>query len=276
MEIIMKTLRRRICLVAGSWLGLCSLTGCIPTGHGRPAPPAKSYSEDEQRRIHKYRSIDGYQRVISGAEAAPGLSAQIFDEHDNYVETGTFSARGSSISAMAMQTTGPFQFVSVKVFEPGSTYAIQNAPWGKHFSGTIIGQWKVPVADRIPDDLLDELRQRGGSLRIKIRLHREGVLLGWDIERRPGFDPKKRDSYGEAAYVSPGWVKTGGDFKEARGVYWLESDPGVLTKAPDRESIRGTVPPKLAERGIRLRNGFLFEPGWYIHPKSGERIETDF
>ncbi|WP_236651283.1 hypothetical protein, partial [Aquabacterium fontiphilum] len=95
----------------------------------------------------------------------------------------------------------------------------------------------IPVADRIPDELLDELRRGGGGLRIKIRLHREGVLLGLDIERRPGFDPKKRDSYGSAVYVAPGWTKTGGDFKEARGVYWLEDEAGRLVKAPSPESL---------------------------------------
>ncbi|WP_236651285.1 hypothetical protein, partial [Aquabacterium fontiphilum] len=73
----------------------------------------------------------------------------------------------------------------------------------------------IPVADRIPDELLDELRRGGGGLRIKIRLHREGVLLGWDIERRPGFDPKKRDQWGSAVYVGPVHSFAGGDFREA-------------------------------------------------------------
>jgi hypothetical protein len=156
----------------------------------------------------------------------------------------------------------------------GSSSSAYHEAWS---GGKITGSFEIPVAERIPDELLDDLRRDPkGSLRIKVRLHRDGVLLGWDIERRPGYDRRKRDIYGEAAYVGPAWFKTGGDFKEARFLSWVESAEGTLVNAPDRTSLTGGVPPNLAARGIRLRNGYLWEPGWYIHPKTGQRIETDF
>jgi hypothetical protein len=315
LEIIMKTLRRRICLVVGSWLGLGGLTGCIPTGPGKPVPPVKAYSAEEQRRMHKFRGIDGYERRIDAAETSPGLAAQIFDDYGNSVETGTFQAGGSSISSLGIRPSGLMKSLSVTLFEPGSTYAIQNAPWGKHFSGTIIGQWTVPVADRIPDDLLDELRQRGGLLRIKIRLHREGVLLGWDIERTPNPMRVTRAQKLEAeklkrSIILPhAYTHTGGDFKEARladyvwdgsGFKGLPNDipahrPEIhymrpwrfenLIRLPTAEQLGGVVPKEWAEQGLYIASGkdhlgnyrgVLKEKGWYIHPKTGQRIETDF
>lgn len=107
--------------------------------------------------------------------------------------------------------------------------------------GVIAGDYIVPVASRIPDDLLADLRRDPrGSFRLKIRLHDDGVLVGWDIQRRPGFDPKKRDRWGEAEYVGPVHSFAGGDFREAL----------IFNGKPERK-------------------------GWYIHPKTGELIETD-
>lgn len=105
-----------------------------------------------------------------------------------------------------------------------------------------LGNYTVPVASRIPDALLDDLRRDPrGLFRLKIRLHEQGVLIGWDIERRPGFDLKKRDRFGEAVYVAPEHSFFGGDFREAK-----------------------------------IINGKPVRKGWYIHPVTGQRIETDF
>ncbi len=100
---------------------------------------------------------------------------------------------------------------------------------------------RSPVASRIPHELLQDLRQSRGVFRLKIRLHDDGVLIGWDIERRPGYDPKKRNQYGNPTYVAPVHTFVGGDFREAE-----------------------------------IFNGKAVRMGWYIHPKTGERIETDF
>lgn len=107
--------------------------------------------------------------------------------------------------------------------------------------GRLLADVTVPVAARIPLEVLDEARKKGAGLRLKIRVHPEGVLIGWDIERRPGFDPKKLDSYGEARYVAPVYSFVGGDFREAE-----------------------------------IYNGQVVRKGWYINPKTGKKIETDF
>jgi hypothetical protein len=52
--------------------------------------------------------------------------------------------------------------------------------------GTIIGDYTIPVAEKIPDEVLDDIRAHGGALRLKFRLKPGGVLFGWDIERDGG------------------------------------------------------------------------------------------
>jgi hypothetical protein len=49
--------------------------------------------------------------------------------------------------------------------------------------GIIVGDYTVPVAERIPDEVLKGIRAHGGGLRLKFRLKPNGVLFGWDIER---------------------------------------------------------------------------------------------
>ena len=61
------------------------------------------------------------------------------------------------------------------------------AIWGKNggidFDGVIVGDHTIPVAERIPDEVLNDIRAHRGNLRLKFRLKPDGVLFGWDIER---------------------------------------------------------------------------------------------
>ena len=67
--------------------------------------------------------------------------------------------------------------------------------------GTLIGDYTVPVASRIPDDLLEAVRQGKGTFRLKIRVSDDGPLIGWDLETNQPY---------------PDWhIMAGGDFREA-------------------------------------------------------------
>lgn len=102
--------------------------------------------------------------------------------------------------------------------------------------GTIVGDYTVPVAERIPDEFLDYIRANGGALRLKIRLVDDGILIGWDIEQRvPIKNPSPNGTKNALNYAMPG-----GDFREAK-----------------------------------IYNGQVVERGWYIN-KSGQRVETDY
>jgi hypothetical protein len=72
---------------------------------------------------------------------------------------------------------------------------------GNWNGGTIIGDYTVPVAQRIPQAILDDVRKNGGALRLKIRLHDEGIYIGWDVEYFLGS--------------GIGYRMAGGDFREA-------------------------------------------------------------
>jgi len=70
------------------------------------------------------------------------------------------------------------------------------------YSGDLAGDYTLPIASRIPDDVLQEIRTHGGARRLKVRLKTDGVLFGWDIERHIG---------GAFAPLMPG-----GDFLEMK------------------------------------------------------------
>lgn len=59
--------------------------------------------------------------------------------------------------------------------------------WGRmggiDYDGTIAGDYTIPIAERIPDALVNQIRLHGGGLRLKFRLKPDGVLFGWDLER---------------------------------------------------------------------------------------------
>jgi hypothetical protein len=70
------------------------------------------------------------------------------------------------------------------------------------YRGEIAGDYTIPIAIRVPDAVLQDIRARGGALRFKFRLKPDGVLFGWDIER---------DGGGISKFDMPG-----GDFLESR------------------------------------------------------------
>lgn len=63
-------------------------------------------------------------------------------------------------------------------------------PWGGQYFGPARGDYTIPIASRIPDEVLQEIRKGGGGLRLKFRLKPDGVLFGWDIERFSGGLPR--------------------------------------------------------------------------------------
>ena len=76
--------------------------------------------------------------------------------------------------------------------------------------------------------LLEDKRRNGGGFRLKIRIHPDGPLIGWDLERGIGTGPDGSKFH-----------HAGGDFQ-----------------------------------GAYIYQGQVLRKGWFIHPKTGERIET--
>ena len=89
--------------------------------------------------------------------------------------------------------------------------------------GTILGDYTVPVIGRIPDEVLDYIRNKGGALRLKIRLKDDGVLIGWDVEESV---PIRNWKAGDGAKSAIRYVMPGGDFREAQIYNGKVIDPG--------------------------------------------------
>lgn len=237
--------RRMWCKRVGILFGSVSVVGCGGSGHFDLKPPEHQYTDEERARIHKFRGIRGYESALSGFGKTwkDGVYAEVRNESGRYYANGNFWAYKDSKPGRSFPALGPPKFLRVRLLDPVDSKHIGKTSNGESIiSGTVFGEWDVPIAERIPDDLLNDLRATPkGSLRIKLRFHREGVLLGWDIQRRPGFDPQVRDEFGEARYVAPVHSFAGGDFREAR-----------------------------------IFNGKPIRMGWHIHPRTKQRIETDF
>ena len=157
-------------------------------------------------------------------------------------------------------------------------------PWS---GGVIIVDFTVPVAERIPDEILDYIRKNGGALRLKIRLHDKGIAIGWDVEFVIPYADWKPNNLGLGSGVSHRLA--GGDFKEARPADVVFED-GNLKKVPSSvpTPLSASDEAMLKRHGLMLVKGAIvtnpptpanhqriWEKGWYIN-KSGEKIFIDY
>jgi hypothetical protein len=112
--------------------------------------------------------------------------------------------------------------------------------WGGGWEGgTIVGDYTFPVAERIPDAILDDIRKNGGALRVKIRLADDGILIGWDIERRV-LIPNCKRGVGETCRAVR-YFLPGGDFCERDP---SEGWPGWQNKTPVSQQYDGKAEPR--------------------------------
>lgn len=218
-------------------LGLAPAAGCGQSGR------AASHTGDDPDAAlkRKFKGIYGGQKRI---DAFTSLIRVVLLLENNLIFAAGVFGPGGKISSYGGSVDGdrlPIPKTLRYVRYSKEAKFITRDSWPM-YEGDPLVDVTVPVASRIPDDLLADLRRdRKGMLRLKIRLMPDAILIGWDIERRPGFDPKKRDSAGQIAYVAPVHSFAGGDFREAERV-----------------------------------NGKVVRMGWYIDPRTGQRVETDF
>ena len=104
----------------------------------------------------------------------------------------------------------------------------------------------VPVATRIPDEVLDRIRKYKGSLKLKLRMTPETILVGWQVRNGKNY-PYKRDEIGNRL-INDSELMIGGDFCEARSVNEKVNGKWIL----------------------------VHKKGWQIDPKTGKKIEMDY
>lgn len=231
--------RRKVVLYLSVGCTPGTLVGC--RGEVPPPRQPRLYTDEERARMHKFRGVLGMEVRVDALTGMP--AAALYTETGEVFECCSFAPHGGRISSrnIGPDATGMPGALRMMRYADDAAILFNSRPFAA-FDREALVDLTVPIADRFPDDLLDDLRRdRRGELRLKLRLHRDGVLVGWDIERRPGFDPKRRDQFGVQVYVPPVHSFAGGDFREAQIV-----------------------------SGIAVRKG------WYIDPRTGQKIETDF
>jgi hypothetical protein len=141
-------------------------------------------AQSGQDPLQRFRGIG----VVLVCDAVPDvrlLGVEFYDDrHAIIFNSSALSKRNRSIMALG----GARVPLTVRVVWHDSSKIVgrKENPNLDTYDGNIIGDYTLPIAARIPDEVLQEIRAHGGALRLKFRLKSDGVLFGWDIERHTG------------------------------------------------------------------------------------------
>ena len=210
---------------------IIALGGCNPVGRRTTPEPAKPLSAEDEHLKRKFRGLQGGQLRVDSLFQVRGLN--IFNEHGRLFFASAIITPPHRTNASYGADFGVPKFLRVEwrdktKMEPDGALK-RGLPDGAFYGGNILGNYTVPIASRIPDSLLEDKRRNGGGFRLKIRIHADGPLIGWDLERGVGTGPDGSKFH-----------HAGGDFQEAY-----------------------------------IYQGEVLRKGWFIHPRTGQRIETD-
>lgn len=181
MRAIMNDVNRRRMLIV---LGTNGLTGCDWIS-AHPSNPANAKLSDEDRALKfKYRGIRGAELLVDSLEETQGVN--MFDDRGGrFYGSASLSVRNRSRHSYSGGEIALPKWIRVewrdkiKMEEDGAFK--RGLPPGSFYGGSLLGNHTVKIAERIPDDLLDEVRAHRGGLRLKIRVHPQGVLVGGDL-----------------------------------------------------------------------------------------------
>lgn len=141
------------------------LAGCSGTGRGA----------DGQDKRFKGIGLVLVVDAVAGAE----MEQVVFTDDRGMTLYGPTGASRRTRAIMALGGSYVPRTVRV-VWRQGAGWDKVRQVWNE---GVVVGDYTIPVASRIPDDILQDIRAHGGALRLKFRLKPDGVLFGWDIER---------------------------------------------------------------------------------------------
>ncbi|RZI41968.1 hypothetical protein EGT07_15285 [Herbaspirillum sp. HC18] len=148
--------------------------------------------------------------VVDAVPSAEMKEVVFYDDRGVRIYTSaTVARRNREIMALSSARIP----LTVRItWRKGAGWDNVNKVWNE---GAVVGDYTIPVAERIPDDVLNDIRAHGGALRLKFRLKPDGILFGWDIER---------DGAGTGYTLK--FDMPGGDFKEARIYNGKVAEPG--------------------------------------------------
>ena len=232
--------RRFLIRLAVAALGTHLMAACRVTPPAAPPPPLTEsqarYLESRQRMLQRF-GRPGFELVVDAVAGQEFLGVEFFPE---YAKHSFYRAGGQTLRSQAkMILSQPVPERARILWRDSDKFA----PDGRAvYAGNILGDETIEVGSRIPQELIDDLeRDPRGNLRLKFRMSKDGTLFGWDIQRRPGYDPNLRDPQGRDIHFPAVHSFAGGDFREAEIV-----------------------------------NGKVVRKGWYIERRTGRKVETDY
>ena len=193
----MEHTRRRLVMALVLLPLLAVLPSCKANGQGQDQYDQSS--ADPQRRFEDIAPT----LVVDAVEGAEMLGVEFFADDQSW----PFYAKSRMVitNREIMSFPGGHVPMKVRAVWRDNAIAIDAPPGGGggiSYGGKVLGDYTIAVASRIPDDVLRDIRAKGGGLRLKFRLKPDGVLFGWDIER---------DGGGISKFGMPG-----GDFLETK------------------------------------------------------------
>lgn len=232
--------RRFLIRLAVAALGTHLMAACRGTQPAAPPAPLTEsqarYLESRQRMLQRF-GRPGFELVVDALAGQEFLGVEFFPEHAKH---SFYRAGGQTLRSQAkMILSQPVPERARILWRDSDKFA----PDGRTvYAGNILGDETIEVGSRIPQELIDDLeRDPRGNLRLKFRMSKDGTLFGWDIQRRPGYDPNLRDPQGRDIHFPAVHSFAGGDFREAEIV-----------------------------------NGKVVRKGWYIERRTGRKVETDY
>ena len=232
--------RRFLIRLAVAALGTHLMAACRGTQPAAPPAPLTEsqarYLESRQRMLQRF-GRPGFELVVDALAGQEFLGVEFFPEHAKH---SFYRAGGQTLRSQAkMILSQPVPERARILWRDSDKFA----PDGRAvYAGNILGDETIEVGSRIPQELIDDLeRDPRGNLRLKFRMSKDGTLFGWDIQRRPGYDPNLRDPQGRDIHFPAVHSFAGGDFREAEIV-----------------------------------NGKVVRKGWYIERRTGRKVETDY
>jgi len=233
---------RRRSLIRLAAAALCTALTSACRSKLQAVPPASLTKSDARYLGSRERMLQrfgrpGFELVVDAMAGQEFLGVEFFPE---YAKHSFYRAGGQTLRSQAkMILSQPVPERARILWRDSDKFASDGRAI---YVGNILGDETIEVGSRIPRELIDDLkRDPRGNLRLKFRMSKDGTLFGWDIQRRPGYDPSLRDPQGRHIHFPAVHSFAGGDFREAE-----------------------------------IYNGKVLRRGWYIHPKTGQRFETDY
>ena len=228
------------------------LQGCMQE---KQPPPSDPFSDEDIALRHKFRGLSGGELRV---DAMVETDTSVIYKPDGTLFAGLFGVFsptksigtgyfGDENAADAFSVPKTLRMVR---YPNNAKY---NIDWEGHkineagrFLGDPVVDVTVPVASRIPIEALDRIRQYKGSLTLKLRMTPETLLIGWEVRNGKGY-PYKRDQKGDDINSWDDYM-IGGDFCERQ------------------------------VRNVRVNGEYrlLETKGWYIDPKTRQKIELDY